>query len=208
MRRRGLRYAAPTIVLSIARIALLVSIFVPYWRMELLAPQYPQGLRVEAYVNRLTGDVREIDSLNHYIGMRPLGDAAQLERSLSIVGLIALVLLVEGATYIHTKWAAVLAVPAVLFPPFFLADLAFWLNHFGQNLDPGAALSNAIKPFTPPLLGTGLIGQFQTRASMGPGLQLAFAASILTIVGLWLHRRAYKPLADAERRAGAAETGA
>jgi hypothetical protein len=194
--RRGMRYAAPTIVLSIARIALLISIFVPYWRMELIAPQYPDGLFVEAYVNRLTGDVREIDSLNHYIGMRPLEDAAKLERSLSVFGLIALVLLVEGATHIHTKWAALLAIPAILFPVFFLADLYYWLNDFGQNLDPTAALSNSIEPFTPPVLGTGLIGQFETRASMGPGLQLAFVTAVLTIVGLWLHRRAYKPLVD------------
>lgn len=206
LQRGGLRYAAPTILLSIARIALLVSIFVPYWKMELIAPQYPDGLFVEAYVNRLTGDVREIDSLNHYIGMRPLEEAAQFERSVSIFGLISLVLLVEGATYIHTKWAALFAIPAIVFPPVFLLDLYFWLNHFGQNLDPTAALSNAIDPFTPPVLGTGLIGQFETHASMGPGLQLACVASVLTIIGLLLHRRAYRPLVQAEQlaRAGAA----
>ncbi|MCA9241644.1 MAG: hypothetical protein KDA37_15645, partial [Planctomycetales bacterium] len=192
-------YAAPIIALSIARIALLISIFLPYWHMQLLAPQYPDGLSVTAYLNRLEGDVREIDSLNHYIGMRPLGDAAKLERSLSIAGLIALVLLVEGATYIHTKWAALLAVPAIGFPVFFLADLYYWLNNFGQNLDPTAAMSSSVKPFTPPLLGTGMIGQFETHASMGLGLKLAFVTSVLTIIGLYLHRRAYKPLVEAAR---------
>jgi hypothetical protein len=205
LHRRGLRYAAPTIVLSIARLALLVSIFLPYWHMELIAPQYPDGLGVTAYVNRLEGDVREIDSLNHYIGMRPLGDAAQLERSLSVFGLIALVLLVEGATHIHSRWAALLAVPAILFPAIFLLDLHWWLNNFGQNLDPTAALSSSIEPFTPPVLGTGLIGQFETRASMGLGLKLAIFTSVLTIVGLWLHRRAYKPLVDAARQTADAE---
>ncbi len=196
LRRRGLRYASPTIVLSIARIALLISIFLPYWRMELIAPQYPDGLHVQAYLNRLEGDVREIDGLNHYIGMRPLGDAARLERSLSIFGLLSLVLLVEGATYIHTRWAAIFIVPAVVFPPFFLLDLYYWLNTFGQNLDPSAALSKSIEPFTPPVLGTGLIGQFETHASMGPGLQLACLTAVLCIAGLWLHRRAYKPLVE------------
>ncbi len=199
LHEKGLRYAAPTIALSLARMALLISIFVPYWHMTLIAPQYPGGLKVTAYVNRLEGDVREIDGLNHYIGMRPLGEAAQLERSLSIFALISLLLLVEGATYVHTKWAALLAIPAILFPVIFLADLYYWLNDFGQNLDPKAALSNAIDPFTPPLLGTGLIGQFETRASMGLGLQLAFGASVLSIIGLYLHRRAYKPLVDTAR---------
>jgi len=199
LEQKGLRYAAPTIALSLARIALLVSIFLPYWHMELIAPQYPEGLGVTAYVNRLEGNVREIDSLNHYIGMRPLGEAAKLERSLSIVALIALVLLVEGATYIHTRWAALVAIPAILFPAIFLGDLYYWLNDFGQNLDPKAALSSSIQPFTPPILGTGMVGQFETRAAMGLGLQLAIAASVLAVIGLYLHRRAYKPLVDSAR---------
>ena len=196
MRRRGWRYAAPTVALSAARVLLLISLFLPYWSMRLEAPQYPDDLNVQAYLNRLTGDVREIDGLNHYIGMRPLEDAAQLERSLSIAGLIALILLVEGATYIHTRWAALLALPAVVFPVFFLADLWFWLHNFGQNLDPQAPLSSAIKPFTPPVLGVGIIGQFKTVAWAGPGLILAAIASVTTLAGLWLHRRAYKPLLD------------
>jgi hypothetical protein len=165
--------------------------------MTLEAPQYPDGLHVEAFVNRLTGDVREIDGLNHYIGMRPLEEAAQLERSLSIAVIISLTLLLEGALYVRTRWAALLAFPAIVFPVFFLVDLYFWLDHFGQNLDPHAALSNAIAPFTPPVLGVGVIGQFKTIASAGPGLIMAYVSSALLITGLFFHRRAYKPLVDA-----------
>ena len=196
LRRRGLRYALPTIVLSLARLALLCSIFLPYWNLDLKAPQYPKGLTVTTYVNQVTGDVREVDSLNHYIGMRPLADAAKLEKSVSILALIALVLLVEGVAYIHSKWAALIALPAVLYPFIFLADLYYWLHRFGTDLDPTAAMSNSVKPFTPPLLGHGLIGQFESHATMGLGLELAFACSGLVLVGLWLHRRAYKPLLE------------
>jgi hypothetical protein len=194
---RGGRYRTPTIILWLARFALLVSIFLPYWRMKLEAPQYPDGLFVEAFLNRLTGDVKEIDGLNHYIGMRPLNEAAQLERTLSIAAIIALVLLVEGASIVRTKWAALLTLPAIVFPVFFLADLYFWLDHFGQNLDPNAALSNAIEPFTPPVLGVGVIGQFRTIAYPGAGLILSVCASVLIVVALFFHRRAYKPLVDA-----------
>lgn len=198
---RAVRYRLPTMFFIGARIVLLVSIFLPYWRMTLEAPQYPDGLHVEAYVNRLTGDVREIDGLNHYIGMRPLEEAARLERSLSVAVIISLTLLLEGALYIRTRWAALLAFPAIGFPAFFLLDLYLWLDHFGQNLDPSAPLSNAIAPFTPPVLGIGAIGQFRTIASPGPGLIMAAAASVLLIVALFFHRRAYKPLVDAWERA-------
>lgn len=196
------RYALPAVTLAVARVAILVSIFVPYWSMTLEAPQYPGGLHVSAYVNHLEGDVREIDGLNHYIGMRPLNEAAQLERTTSVYLLIAVVLLVEGANYLHSRWAALLVIPVVVFPPFFLIDLHLWLHHFGNNLDPAAPLSGSIKPFTPPVLGTGVIGQFKTIAVAGPGLWMAVAAGVLCLVGLVLHRRAYKPLFDRMRGEG------
>ncbi len=200
MAQDRLRYLLPTVFLGLAAFCLLVSIFMPYWRMKLLAPQYPQGLKVQVYLNRMTGDVREIDGLNHYIGMRPLEEAAQLERSLSIIAVVVISLLVIAAIYIHTQWAALLSLPAVVFPAIFLADLYFWLWNFGQNLDPRAPLSNAIKPFVPPVLGSGYVGQFRTIASVDSGFYLAIMASILVLIGLYFHRRAYKPLVEATRQ--------
>jgi hypothetical protein len=169
----------------------------PYWEMKLHAAQYQNGLTVVAYPDRIAGDVREIDGLNHYIGMRPLAEAAQFERSISVIGVVVLVLLVLAAVFVHNRWAALLALPALLFPLIFLADLQFWLANFGQNLDPTAPLSSSVKPFTPPVLFTGRIAQFSTTAVPGPGLWLAIAASILILIGLYFHRRAYKPLVDA-----------
>lgn len=198
---KRLDYMLPTILLGLAAACLILSIFFPYWNMTLEAPQYPNGLRVRTYVNRLEGDVQEIDGLNHYIGMRPLGEAAQLERSLSIFLIGATALLVVAAIFIHSKWAVLLAIPAILYPFIFMADMYYWLRTFGQNLDPTAALSNYIEPFVPTVLGEGLIGQFRTIATLGLGFYLAALASILILAGLYFQRRAYKPLADAAKEA-------
>ncbi len=192
------RYQLPSILLGAAALLLLISIFLPYWKMTLLAPQYPGGLSVNTFVNRLEGDVGEIDGLNHYIGMRPLGEAAQLERSLSIFLIAAIALLVLGAILIHNQFAAVLTIPAVLYPAIFLADMYYWMRNFGLNLDPTAPLSSAIKPFIPPILGEGKVAQFRTIATLEIGMYLAILASILILIGLYFHRRAYKPLVDAE----------
>jgi nitrous oxidase accessory protein len=200
LRRHRARYALPSLVLAAAAVLLLASLFQPYWRMILHAPQYPKGLTVHAYLNRLEGDVAEIDGLNHYIGMRKLDEAAKWEREVSIMAVVAVSLLVLGAIFIHNRRAAWLALPALLFPAGFLVDLHLWLAHFGRHLDPRAALSSSIKPFTPPVLGTGYVGQFSTVATPDPGLILAIIASALILAGLWLHRRAYKPLVDAKRR--------
>jgi len=189
-------YRIPTILFVVAALLLLVSIFLPYWKMTLLAPQYPGGLHVTAYVNELAGDVNEIDGLNHYIGMRPLNEAAKFERSVSVFAIGALALLILAAIFVHTKWVVLLVLPAILMPVIFLADLQFWLRDFGLNLDETAALSSAIDPFIPQVLGSGKIAQFETVAWPGIGLWLAVAASILCIVGLYFHRKAYKPLVE------------
>ncbi len=193
------RYMMPTLLFAAAAIMLLVSLFLPWWRLTLNAPQYPAGLHVQAYVNQLKGDVSEIDGLNHYIGMRPLDEAATFERQISIYGIVGLALLILAAIFIHNRWAALLALPALLLPVVFLADLQFWLANFGTNLDPTAPLSSSIKPFVPPVLGKGTIGQFSTVAVPGEGLWLAILASLVILVGLYFHRRAYKPLVEMAR---------
>ncbi len=200
LQQRPVRYLMPTLLLLLAALLLVISIFLPYWNMTLQAPQYPGGLYVEAYLNRLEGDVEEIDGLNHYIGMRPLGEAAQLERSLAIYMVSALAMLLAASIVTHSPWAALLALPVILFPPFFLLDLYYWMSTFGQNLDPTAPLSSAIKPFTPPVLGTGKVGQFTTVARADVGLILASVASCVVLAALWFHRAAYKPLVDRRRR--------
>ena len=111
-----LKYRLPTLLFILAAVLLIASIFLPYWKMTLQAPQYPKGLSVQAYIFKLTGDVGEIDGLNHYIGMRPLAEAAQLERSLSIAAVGVLTLLIIGAIFIHTKYTVLLVLPAIFYP--------------------------------------------------------------------------------------------
>jgi copper chaperone NosL len=206
LRSHRARYLTPTIIFMVARVLLLASIFFPYWHMELEAPQYPKGLFLTAYVNHLTGDVREIDGLNHYIGMRPLGEAAAFERTASIWAVIAMFLLVEGAAFIHSKWAVLVALPAIGFPLGFLGDLYYWMRTFGLNLDPEAPLSQSVKPFVPTVLGEGGIGQFKTYAELGHGYWLAVACSALVLVGFVFHYRAYKPLLAKSRLGDAKAT--
>lgn len=192
--RHGIRYGLPGFLMLAARVLLLVSLFLPYWQMELQAPQYPDSLHMTAYLNHLEGDVAEIDGLNHYIGMRPLEEAAQLERRIGVFVMIGMLVMLEFAAWIHSRWAVLLVLPVVLFPAVFLVDLHLWMKHFGLNLDPHAPLSNAVKPFIPTALGEGGIGQFKTIATMGTGLWLSITASGLLLVALFFHRRAYLPL--------------
>lgn len=195
------RFLIPTLLFAMAGILLLISIFLPYWQMDLHAPQYPNGLHITAYIDGLEGDLFEINTLNHYIGMRPLEEAAQFERSVSTIAIVAVALLIMAAIVIHTKWVVLLALPAVLMPVMFIADLQYWMWNFGTHLNEEAPLSSAIDPFVPIVLGKGTIAQFETVGMPGTGLSLAFLASAFVLVGLYFHRKAYKPLVEREQAA-------
>ncbi len=187
-------YRLSSLFFAGAAALVVASIFFPYWRMRLNAPQYPKGLFLTVYIDHLQGDISEIDGLNHYIGMAPLSEAAGIERLLAPVAMAAIVLMVLATAFVHRKWFAPLTLPAMLLPLVFLGDMYYWLRSYGQNLDPSAALSSAIKPFTPTLIGHGEIGQFSTDASLEPGFWLAVGASILINVGLHYRRKARREL--------------
>lgn len=190
-------FIASMILFILGAAAVVASIFFPYWELRLNAPQYPQGLFLTVYIDHIRGDIREIDGLNHYIGMKPLGAAAAIERTLAPVALAAIVLMVIALAFVHRKWFAPLAVPVILLPLVFLGDMYLWMRHYGQSLDPSAALSGAIKPFTPRILGHGTIAQFSTDASVRFGFYLAVAASLMVMGGLHFRRAARQAAARA-----------
>jgi hypothetical protein len=198
--RKLLDYLLPSAVLMLAAFLLMISIFLPYWRMTMTAPQYPKGLKVDVYVNHLEGDMREIDQLNHYLGMPPLDEGGRLERTISVYAVAAFGLLLIAGVFIGNQWAGVLALPVLAYPLVFVADLWLILYRYGHSINPESALGGAIAPFTPPLLGEGKVGQFGTVASFQPGFYLVLASVIVVLVGLWLHRRAYKPVVEAQKK--------
>ena len=202
--RQLIDYLLPSALLMLGALLLVISMFLPYWSMALKAPQYPKGLNVTVYVNHLAGDVREVDALNHYLGMPPLDQGGQLERSVSLAAIVALGLLLIAGVFVHNRWAALLALPALVFPVVFVADLWLILYQYGHSIDPQSALGGAIDPFTPPLFGAGSVGQFGTYSSFDIGFWLALAAVAVVLLGLWFHRAAYKPIVDARRKVKAA----
>lgn len=165
----------------IAATLILVAIFFPFWNLKLHAPQYINGLQATIWFNRVTGDVAEIDGLNHYIGMRPLADGGATERQLAVFAVPVMAGL-AALSGLRRRWMWLLALPAIAFPVVFVVDLFYWLYTFGNNLDPTAALSSSIKEFTPTIFGQGKVGQFRTSAMFVTGFWLsAFAAWLLLL---------------------------
>lgn len=187
------------IPLLLTAAALLIgSIFLSYWNIVLRAPQYPRGLSVDVYVNKLEDmrSVREVDGLNHYIGMIKLTDAASIERAISVYAIVAIALLAVASAFLPGWWRLLARLPIVLFPIAFMLDLFGWLYYAGNNLDPTAALSSSISAFTPRIFGEGVIGQFKTEASFQAGFWLAVTAAVLAIVAIGLDWRTRRHAAN------------
>lgn len=187
--------------LSIAKIAILIgtvlfviSHFFLWWELKLVAPQFPGGLFIQATSYEIQdspktpfNDIREVDGLNHYIGMMSLGDAAQVEMTIAIPAIVIFTILAIVAVLWQNKWAPLLVIPIIMFPFVYLADLAYWLWYAGHNLDPTAAIT--LESFTPRVLGEGKIAQFSTVASFQPGWYIAASASVVCLIAIILHYR-------------------
>jgi len=171
-------------MLLFASLLVIASIFLPYWKIHIIAPQYPKGLDVYVHVVGARGDVREVDGLNHYIGMRPLDEAAPFERKIALPGLSLVALALATAAFVRRpRWLSwLLIVPTLAVLVVFPADLYYWLREFGLNLDPKAPLSAMVKPFVPPILGSGKIAQFGVVSWPTWGYFAVMLAGVLAIV--------------------------
>jgi hypothetical protein len=152
----------------------------PWWHFWLYAPQYPKGLELVIALRGISGDVHEIDLLNHYIGMEHLEYAAHTEIHYAGWGLV--VVAVISAALAHAggrKLTWLIPIPAVMLPLGFIADSFYWLYSFGHHLDPKAPLK--IGTFTPQMFGNGKIGQFETFATPTIGFWLAVGGAVFII---------------------------
>lgn len=182
MTRHGLTRTAAGL-LAAALVALSASL--PLWSMTMRAPQYPRGLHLHAYGTRLTGDVHEINILNHYIGMPPI-EAPALETALFPVGIATLVLVCLLAPF-H-KWLHRLAIVATASVPVtMIADLQWRLYAFGHSLDPKAPIR--LKPFTPLVIGETAMGNFVSTGMPSWGLGCIIAAALVLVLGARFARR-------------------
>jgi hypothetical protein len=186
------------ITVAIASVLLLATLFVPLWKMELVAPQYPEGLVMKAYgykfvedPNSHYDDIREINGLNHYIGMRPIEEVTEM--SLFIPGVIGLVFAAVATAFVtwKRKWLKALIISGFwLMPLFFVADLQFWLYRYGHTMKEDAPLNPGA--FTPKVFGSTKVWNFHSETSFEIGFYLmvaaALAVSLPPIIG-WLRSR-------------------
>lgn len=177
----------PRILVASAALVLGVMYFAPVWSIRLIAPQYPEGLGLLIRLNTITGvkehDLNSINSLNHYIGMRPIEPTAIPELRFMpwiVAGLIAGALLVSvvGRRRLLVAWVAAFAATCVAG----MYDFWRWGYDYGHNLDAEQAV--IVVPgmsYQPPLIGSKQLLNFQATSMPHIG---AIAAGIALLLGV------------------------
>lgn len=164
---------------------LLITIYVwPVWTIQLWAPQYPEGIEMQIWIDHLSGDIDVINGLNHYIGMKYINEDMFPELQLLPYGVAVLVLLglwvaIKGSKRWLNIWAAVMFIGAIGL----LVDMYLWGYDYGHNLDPTAAIQVPGMAYQPPLIGYKLLlnfGAYSVPASGGWSFTVCLGMAILT----------------------------
>ena len=161
----------------------------PLWTSNLDAPQYPEGLDLRVYGDRVEGDVREISALNHYVGMKPYDIDGSPEMVLWTPTILAAVCAVVVSQVFGRHWPGRLARLAVwAVPAGILVDIQWRLYQFGHELvtEPRPALP--IEPFTPKVIGPTKVLNFTNSAMPGLAVFLLLGAAALLSFGPGLGR--------------------
>ncbi|WP_026581925.1 hypothetical protein [Bacillus sp. J33] len=176
-----------SILLLTAATLIAASLFFPWWGMRFFAPQYPEGLNIIVYPNKLDGEIDIVNGLNHYIGMKNFSEAnfPELRYLPFVIGGLAVLTFITGLLKRKTI-LKVLIGSFILCGMLGLWDLYRWLKDFGTNLSPTAPIT--VEPFIPPIIGENTLANFVTHSYLGTGFYLAAAAFILLIIPLWKDR--------------------
>jgi hypothetical protein len=181
---------APRALLIAATLCLLGAYLFPLWNMTMYAPQYPDGLRMDIYSYKLEGgnkgqDVKEINVLNHYIGMRDIevADFTEFKWIPFVVGILGLLFL-RAAVLGRMAHVLDVFVLYVYFGLFSLWSFGFKMWSYGHNLAPTASVK--IDPFMPPLFGYKKLANFEVYSYPQAGSYALGAAALLVAIAFWL----------------------
>jgi hypothetical protein len=185
------------VLVFVGALLLLPTLFLPLWNMTLYSNQFPDGLELNIYSSKLEGgktqdrdDLKEINSLNHYIGMRALREDDFTE--------FKWIPFVIGGTMLLAFRAIVLGKMSklidlfVLFTYFGLFSLwTFYhkLYLYGHELDATAAIK--VPPFTPPMFGHKTMANFEVYSYPASGSYFMAVFPALLLAAVWLSRSSW-----------------
>lgn len=172
---------------ALASLSLISIFFLPIWQIDLSAPQYPEGLSMQIWLNNITGQVDIINGLNHYIGMKHINAAMFPEfRFLEYIAaayiLLGLIVALTGKRSLLFAFICLLVTGAGAA----MTDFYQWGYDYGHNLDPKAAIQVPGLSYQPPLIGHKQLLNFDAYSFPAIGGYLILATGLMFIAIWWM----------------------
>lgn len=167
----------------------------PMWKIYLKAPQYPEGLEMHIWVNKISGSsesvLQNFNILNHYIGMEPIH--AESFAELRIMPYIVVAFMIAGAILalvgkrkLVLYWIILLMIGGAVG----ILDFYLWLVKFGTNLSPEAPIKVPGMTYIPPLLGRKQLLNFEALSLPSTGSVGILLALIFAVLAFYMsHKR-------------------
>jgi copper chaperone NosL len=176
------------IAMLLCAVALTVVIFVPLWRIELDAPQYPEGLFLLIYPDKLGGNVDIVNGLNHYIGMKTLHADDFIEFSILpyIIGFFSLFALLVSILG-KPKLLNCFFIFFVCFGILAMVDFWRWEYNYGHDLNPEAAIVVPGMSYQPPLIGFKQLLNFGAYSIPDIGGWIFIVVGLISMLCVWLN---------------------
>lgn len=167
----------------------------PVWFVSLEAPNYPKeafplGIPVYFHLDGYSGDVHEMNTINHFIGMYPMEAGAKLERAISPYLMVLISAMFLSFIFFRGRFSSLLLIVPTLFPIGFFALYSGWLYWYGHNLQDWGMFK--IKPFMPTVLGQGKVAQFTTHSYPTVGFYILVVIAILSALAILSRQKELK----------------
>lgn len=174
----------PKYLMILAAILLVFLFFFPIWQITLFAPQYPGGISMYIWINKITGEtpgtLQNINILNHYVGMKfivpdSIPELKYFQYIIGAMGFLALVIAFVNKKPLYLAWGILF----IILGAAGIFDFYLWEYDYGHNLSPTAPIKVPGMVYQPPLFGKKMLLNFTAYSYPGWG-SLFFGLSVLS----------------------------
>lgn len=148
------------VLLIVAAIFTGIAAFTSLWRIDITAPQYPEGMVM--YIGGMQGvdggedgiDLEKINELNHYVGMMQIHPGDFWEFSVLPYVILAFAVWFLLSAIARKKGMTIAGLIAFgIFGILGFIDFYHWMYVYGHDLDPTAPIKIPGMSYQPPMLG-------------------------------------------------------
>ena len=178
---------------------MLLSLFIfPLWNISLEAPQYPDSIGMNIWINKITdqepNDIKNINLMNHYVGMKEIPEHMEefkiFPPVIIVMTILGVIVGFLGKRKLYLAWFIVMA----LLGTAGMYDFYLWEYDYGHSLSPQAAIKfmddqGNPMAYQPPLIGNATILNFVAKSWPMTGAYLMFSGMFLSIIAFFVDKR-------------------